>query len=198
MVSLLHLHVDNILSCWFVAIMNIDLFTLPHKALRALVGQTATRLGALDVANAREVEHMQNELHGVVDELQSHGVHEDEFILPLLERHLPDLATRMRAEHAEVGGGLADARRGISAFGAEPRVARQLALYRQLRRFEGLNLRHLDFEETIVMPALWHTAPAEELAHLMAAFRAAHPEAGDLYRHAPEALTVSERTMVGV
>jgi hypothetical protein len=32
----------------------------------------------------------------------------------------------------------------------------------------------------------------------MAAFRAAHPEAGDLYRHAPEALTVSERTMVGV
>jgi iron-sulfur cluster repair protein YtfE (RIC family) len=178
--------------------MNIDLFTLPHKALRALVGLTATRLGALDVAAARDVERLQNELHRLVDELQSHGTHEDEFILPLLERHLPDLATRMRAEHADVGGGLADLRRAIAAFGAAPSVGRQLALYRQLRRFEGLNLRHLDFEETIVMPALWQIAPAQDLADLMAAFRAAHPEAGDLYRHAPEALTVSERTMVGV
>jgi hypothetical protein len=118
--------------------------------------------------------------------------------LPLLERHLPDLATRMRVEHAEVGGSLADVRRGTAVFGSAPSVGRQLALYRQLRRFEGLNLRHLDFEETVLMPALWQTAPAQELADLMAAFRAAHPEAGDLYRHAPEALTVSERTMVGV
>jgi iron-sulfur cluster repair protein YtfE (RIC family) len=178
--------------------MDIDLFTLPHKALRALVGLTATRLGALDVANRRDVEHMQNELHGLVDELQSHGAHEDEFILPLLDRHLPDLATRMRFEHAEVGGGLADVRRATAGFGAEPSMGRQLALYRQLRRFEGLNLRHLDFEETVVMPALWQTAPTQDLADLMAAFRAAHPEAGDLYRHAPEALTFSERTMVGV
>lgn len=192
------LHIDIMLSCWFVVIMNIDLFTLPHKALRALVGSTATRMGALDVESEREVEHMQNELHSLADELQSHGAHEDEFILPLLERHLPDVATRMHAEHAEVGGGLADVRRGISTFGGAPSAGNQLALYRQLRRFEGLNLRHLDFEETIVMPALWQTAPAQELADLMAAFRAAHPDAGDLYRHAPEALTVSERTMVGV
>ena len=192
------LHIDNLLSCWPTVGMNIDLFTLPHKALRALVGLTAIRLGALDAANAREVEQMQDKLHGLADELQSHGAHEDEFILPLLERYLPDLATRMRAEHAEVEGGLADIRRAIAAFGAAPSAARQLALYRQLRRFEGLNLRHLDFEETIVMPALWQAAPAQDLTDLMTEFRAAHPEAGDLYRQAPEALTTGERTMVGV
>jgi hypothetical protein len=63
------LHIDNLLSCWLIVEMNIDLFTLPHKALRALVGVTATRLGALDVANEREVEGLQNELHGLLDEL---------------------------------------------------------------------------------------------------------------------------------
>lgn len=178
--------------------MNIDLFTLPHKALRALTGLTATRLGALDFSDASEVEHMQNGLYALADEIESHGGHEDEFIVPLLKRHLPDIATRMQGEHAEVGAALADVRRAVSTFGTAPSAGNQLALYRQVRRFEGLNLRHLDFEETVVMPALWQAAPARDLADLMAAFHAAHPDAVELYQHAPEALTASERLLVGV
>jgi hemerythrin-like domain-containing protein len=176
--------------------MTIDLFTLPHKTLRTYLGQTATDLGALDIGDVGGLERMQRDLHDLIDELESHGAHEDAVILPLLERRLPDMDNRMRAEHVEVGSALVDLRLGISGLIGEPRAGDPLALYRQLRRFEALNLRHLDFEETIVMPALWRATPASDLVDLMDAFRSAHPEAGDLYRRAPRALTAGERLLV--
>lgn len=178
--------------------MTPDLFTLPHKALRTYVGQTATRLGALDIADAGAVAAIRDDLHALVDELEAHGAHEDEFILPLLERRLPDLATRLQREHAELARALADLRSAVGLLAAEPAAGAQLALYRHLRRFEAMNIRHLDFEETTVMPALWLAAPQAELAGVLTAFKAAHPEAADLYRHAPEALTQDERSLVGL
>ena len=178
--------------------MTPDLFTLPHKALRAYVGLTATRLGALDIADAREVEAMRRDLHALIDELEAHGAHEDEFILPLLERRLPDLATQLHREHAELAGALAGLRRATDLLAAEPAAGEQLVLYRHLRRFEAINMRHLDFEESIVMPALWLATPQAELAGVLTAFKAAHPEAADLYRHAPEALNPGERLLVGI
>lgn len=178
--------------------MTPDLFTLPHKALRTYVGLTATRLGALDIANPSAVAAVQGDLHALINELEAHGAHEDEFILPLLERRLPDLATQLRREHAGLARALADLRSAADLLTAEPAAGVQLSLYRHLRRFEAMNIRHLDFEETSVMPALWLAAPQAELAGVLTAFKAAHPEAVDLYRHAPEALTPDERSLVGL
>jgi iron-sulfur cluster repair protein YtfE (RIC family) len=178
--------------------MTPDLFSLPHKALRTYVGLIATRLGALDTANARAIEQLGNDLHSLIDELEAHGAHEDDFILPLLDRRLPDLAGQMRLEHTGLTEALAGLHHSTDLLAAEPGIASQLALYRQLRRFEAINIRHLDFEETIVMPALWIAAPQAELAGVLTAFKAAHPEAAELYRRAPEALTPAEKALVGV
>ena len=73
-----------------------------------------------------------------------------------------------------------------------------LGLYRALQRLAAENLVHLDHEESVVLPALWVAAPERELAELMAAFRAAHPDAAELYRRWPDALSPAERALVGV
>jgi iron-sulfur cluster repair protein YtfE (RIC family) len=174
----------------------IDLFTLPHKALRAYVGRTATRLGALDVADARAVEELCRDLHALIDELEAHGMHEDEFIAPLLDKHLPDLAGEMRAEHRALSEALERLRQNATIFTAGANAGSHVALYRHLRRFEAVNARHLDFEETKVMPALWLVASEAELAALMNAFNAQHPESIELYRNAPEALNSAEKALV--
>jgi hypothetical protein len=73
-----------------------------------------------------------------------------------------------------------------------------LTLYRSFQRLAATNLMHLDDEETRVMPALWVAAPPDALSDVFARFRAAHPEAVDLYRRWPDALTTDERQLVGV
>jgi hypothetical protein len=60
------------------------------------------------------------------------------------------------------------------------------------------NLLHLDYEETVVMPALWTVAPPSALADVMAEFNAAHPEAVRLFHRWPAALTPTERSNLGI
>ncbi len=178
--------------------MAIDLFTLPHKALRAYFGRTAAALGSLDIDDETLVKAAQLDLHQLVDTLEAHGHHEDEFILPLLDRHLPDVGSRQRADHAELTSSLDDLRRQVDAFAAAPAAGAHLSLYRHLRRTEAANQAHLDHEETSVMPALWVVSPEAELLGVMEAFKAAHPEAAELYRRVPEALSPTERQLVGL
>ena len=58
------------------------------------------------------------------------------------------------------------------------------------------DIAHLDVEETIVMPALWGVVAPAELREVLVSFNAAHPEAADLYRRVPHALTTGERSLV--
>ncbi len=60
-----------------------DLFTLPHKALRALVGATATALGGVDTTNLLAVATVGAQLRCLLTDLDEHGHHEDDFIVPV-------------------------------------------------------------------------------------------------------------------
>jgi hypothetical protein len=173
-----------------------DLFTLPHKALRAFFGTTATAVGSFDAAEVADGSALALRVHELVGEVLSHGEHEDEFVLPLLRRHLPHLDLRMTDEHRRLVAELDALRLTIDVFEREPAPAQQLDLYRHLRRVEAANLAHLDLEETIVMPALWAVTTAEDLAAVLTDFTEAHPDAVQLYRRVPDALTSAERALV--
>lgn len=173
-----------------------DLFTLPHKALRAYFGSMATQVGSLDVTGVDEAAELARLVHDGVETVRAHGGHEDDFVVPLLHRYRPDLERRLLVEHAELGRLLDDLLEHVAAFERTPSQSAQLALYRHVRRVEASNLAHLDMEETILMPALWQLAPPEELLETFTSFKAAHPEAVELYRRAPDALTAAERTIV--
>lgn len=173
-----------------------DLFTLPHKALRAWVGNTATALGGLDIRDLNPVAAVIADLRLVLTDLEDHGHHENGFIVPVLERHVADLADLLRGEHFVLESAIAALRTMVDDFEVQPSPKSQLSLYRELRNFEGRNLAHLDFEETVVMPALWKAVTADELIAAFQAFKAAHPDSDELYQRVPDAITPQERILV--
>lgn len=176
-----------------------DLYSLPHKALRVAVAHAGTVLSATDpsrVAGDLPV------VRAVLADLRSHAAHEDELIHPLLARLVPDVEADLAAQHATLDAALddLDRRLDVLADGA----ARGLVppddlvdLHRAHQRLSAQNLLHLDHEETVAMPALWARASDVSLDALMDRFRAAHPEAVDLYRRWPDGLTADERARVG-
>jgi hypothetical protein len=173
-----------------------DLFTLPHKALRAWIGATATHLGGLDTSDLERRRTVVAQLRLLLADLADHGHHEDDFIVPVLDRHVPELARRLCDEHSSLESAIATLGSIVDEFEQSPSSAVQLSLYRSLRGFEGRNMAHLEFEETEVMPALWQTVTADDLGAVFQAFKAAHPESIELYRRVPDAITANERALV--
>ena len=161
--------------------MKTDLYSLPHKALRDAMASAGAALGA------RTADAVDLALVAIAD-LIAHGEHEDEFIRPVLGRHLPDLAAALDEQHRDLEDLLVVTSRALSADDA----------YRSFQRLVAWNLGHLDHEETVVLPAMWQAVPDEELADVFAAFRAAHPEAGLVYGRWPGHLSAAERSLVGV
>lgn len=183
---------DNILSSCHCIVMLPDFYTLAHKSLRQAVSDTGVLLGGTDPETLPMAAAPVSE---VVAELLSHASHEDHFIEPVLERFLPDIALEITSQHARLGYTIEAVLRQLDALAAEASMPAggPLALYRAYQRMAAANLIHLDYEETVVMPALWTTAPAESLAEVMAAFNAAHPEAAQLFHRWPDSLTPTER-----
>ena len=173
-----------------------DLFTLPHKALRAWVGATATALGGLDTTNFDAIATVVAQLRFLLTDLDGHGHHENHFIVPVLDLHVSALAERLRDEHTALESAIATLGSVVDEFELSPSPTVQLSLYRELRNFEGRNMAHLDFEETVIMPALWQAVAADDLLAVYQAFKAAHPESVELYRRVPGAITPQQRAMV--
>lgn len=176
---------------------SIDLYTLPHKALRDAMGRAGTALAAIEPSTAATSIAV---VADVLDELEAHGAHEDDFIEPVLAAYLPDIEADIAGQHRTLAAAIGGTRRHLDRLAATRQAAPGdlLTLYRSFQCLAAANLLHLDDEETRVMPALWVAAPPDALADLLARFRAAHPEAADLYRRWPDALTAQERQLVGL
>lgn len=175
---------------------RIDLYTLPHKALRVAVAHGGTVLSATDPGR------LDGDLvvvRSVLAELRSHAAHEDEFIHPLLARLVPSVEAELAAQHVELDAGLDGLDRTLDGLeGREATPDEITSLFRAYERVAARNLLHLDHEETVAMPALWAKASNVSLQVLMDRFRAAHPDAAELYQRWPDGLTAAERVLVGV
>jgi hypothetical protein len=174
-----------------------DLYTVAHKSLRLAVSDAALLLGTAEPATAHGV---LAPMVAVLHELHAHAAHEDEFIGPLLGRHLPGLADEIARQHEALGATIDAVHRQGDRLAARAEVepGAPLALYRAFQRLAAANLVHLDHEETVVMPALWTAVSPGALSDLMAAFNLAHPEAAQLFHRWPDALTPTERDRFGI
>ncbi len=108
--------------------------------------------------------------------LDVHSVHEDTYLGPLIERHLPVLATRLQREHVNLDELTAEIRRQLDALtlatGADRRIG-QHRLYLTLSEFTAAYLQHQTTEEVDVLPALNRAAGRDELMAANAALVAA-------------------------
>ncbi len=144
-----------------LALVTIDLYRDIHKGIRAELFAVVSEAGRLDPCDRCARAALADHVSAVADLLDSHAVHEDTVIEPVLLHHRPELAAQMADDHHVLDRrvrkfvALAQHLTHVSA-GDERRAAHEL--YLELASFTGQYLLHQDFEERVLMPALEATA----------------------------------------
>ena len=81
---------------------RFDLFTSIHKAIRAMVYETGSRLQTTDFADEAAAARVVDGLEPVLTLLEEHHETEEQFVFPRVEPFEPQLVGELRAQHQEV------------------------------------------------------------------------------------------------
>jgi len=160
------------------AMTSYDIYKDVHKGLRLGLFGVVQEAGSLDPADDAARAALVDRVGRVATFLDEHAQHEDDYLVPVIDVHAPELAEVIRTDHPvldrRVAGlrGLADEVRVAS--GARARAAVH-TLYLELASFTGAYLQHQDFEERHAMRALAAALPVEELVAIDQAIVASIP-----------------------
>lgn len=153
-----------------------DIFTVVHKAIRALLYDVGAALQRTEFADAAQADALLARLATTVDMVREHARHESRFIFPEMRRFVPGVIDTLEAEHAA-----AELKLDALAFAAgvldnalDP-TAREAAgreLNRAFNDFLGAYLSHLHHEEQTVLPATWEHLSDTEIGALRANIQA--------------------------
>ena len=128
-----------------------------HKGIRAELFAVTGHAGRIDPVSDGVQQELAVHVRAAVEMLQGHAEHEDKAIQPVLEANLPDLATRIEADHELVSAREIELIALVDSSVESPQVLRaQMVhrLYLELADFAGVYLAHQDVEERLVLPAL--------------------------------------------
>lgn len=149
------------------SIPAVDLYRDIHKGIRAELFAVTSTAGSIDPSDRCDRAALSDHISSVAGVLESHAHHEDVVIDPVLERHLPDLASVINDDHErlermfssiiDLGTAVVDV-----AAGEQRRLLQLLHL--DLARFTSSYLEHIDLEERVVMQRLPELLGVEEIA----------------------------------
>ncbi len=149
-----------------------------HKALRATLFDATALVARTEFAHQGEAAAAARTVATLLDLLDGHAHHEEQFVMPELAPHAPALAASLEADHSRLEGLQAELRallpRTCSDVTAEREAAGQL-LGRALTVLVADHLRHMDREESEAMPVLWAYRTEEELDAMDGRIRATIP-----------------------
>jgi hypothetical protein len=152
--------------------MRFNSFNLIHKALRALLYDTALTLQRTDFADVEEANAAIAKVETVIHQFEQHAYHEDTFILPAIEVFNPQLVEDFEKEHVEdieLGNRLNYL---LSMFKAlernDERVQCGSAINKAFREFMVFNIEHMAKEEVDINKTLWQHYTDLELMQLNA------------------------------
>ena len=146
-----------------------DIFTVVHKAIRALLYDLGKALQAADFSEPSS-RHVLDRLRLTLEMLAEHARHEERFIFAEIHRFEPGLVAALEAEHKSVE---AKARRLsmaiddlCAAVDDESRVLSSEALNRRFNEFVAAYFSHLNREEDEVLPATWKHLTDREIGEM--------------------------------
>lgn len=145
--------------------MRLDLYTVIHKALRALLCDTLVAMGRMDASDDAEVAAALAALRRVIALGRHHLHQENQYIHPALEARRRGAACASAKEHTEhetaferLEALALHVERGRGAV----REAAALELYRELALHAAKDFAHMHAEETENNAVLWaHYSDAE-------------------------------------
>jgi hypothetical protein len=162
-----------------------NIFNLIHKALRAMLYDTALTLQQCDFRNREEMETAFEKVESVLKMFEVHASKEDTYILPEVFRHDPVAAAEVESEHGQDELMTMRLHHLIHSYRNATDVrflheAGQAILYLFID-FGAFNLSHMNKEERIINQVLWkhftddeirkiderivQSIPAEEMMH---------------------------------
>ncbi|WP_207495948.1 hemerythrin domain-containing protein [Aridibaculum aurantiacum] len=142
-------------------------FKLVHKALRALLYDTALLVQQTDFADATATADILERLEYVVHHFEQHAHHEDNYIQPAVAAFDPQLAAAFEAEHEEdemLGNQLkALIAMYRSLHTAAERINCGSAISKSFVDFMIFNLQHMAKEESDQNQVLWQNYTDEQI-----------------------------------
>jgi hypothetical protein len=139
--------------------MRFNPFNQIHKALRALLFDTALTLQQTDFTNPEEAEPALEKVKQVLQMFDKHAEHEDKFVLPAIQQYEPSLVDAFEQEHVE-DHALAERLRSLVAiFEIEQtnpgKTQTGHSILHSFIAFVAFNLDHMAKEETVLNERLW-------------------------------------------
>lgn len=127
-----------------------------HKGIRADLFAVTHAAGEIDPSSDSDRRAVADHVRAALALLVNHAEHEDQWVQPLLDQHLPHLAERVAADHPVLEARIDDlaGRAQENAFATTELRWRTHQLYIELASFTSAYLAHQDFEEREIMPAL--------------------------------------------
>lgn len=149
-----------------------------HKALRAMLYDTALQLQLTDYDQQEEALHSLDKLAELLFVFERHAHHEDHFILPALGDQHKALVREFEAEHDKdewLTGMLTTL---IEKYREEQPALRQqtgTAIQLRFQEFVAFNLYHMNKEEEMINPILWELYTDEGIMAIQKAILAQIP-----------------------
>jgi len=147
--------------------MRYNTFYQVHKALRAMLYDTATELQRTDFNNESEVTSLLANITTVVDVFDKHAYNEDHFVFSAVEQYEPSVVDAFEQEHVRDHELSTQLRTLINIYRSletdEERIELGSALRKAFVDFITFNLVHMAKEEDIINNLLWRYYTDEQI-----------------------------------
>lgn len=148
---------------------RFDIYSLPHKGIRAALAGALAGAGRLDWRDHEDTAHMVDTVRELATLCRVHLAIEERFIHPAMEARRPGSAGDTADEHRRHLADIDRLEQCALELSHLPALRREITardLYRQLAHFTADNLRHMDREESVNARVLWETHDDAELVAL--------------------------------
>ena len=147
--------------------MRYNTFYQVHKALRAMLYETAIELQRTDFNNEEETTLLLNEITTVLDVFDKHAYHEDHFVFAAMQEFEPSVIDSFEQEHVK-DHELATSLETLiniyhSPISDEERMQLGSAMRKAFVEFLSFNLVHMAKEEDIINNLLWRYYSDEQI-----------------------------------
>jgi hypothetical protein len=147
--------------------MRYNTFYFVHKALRAMLYETATELQRTDFNNDEEAAALIANINLVVDSFDKHAHNEDHFVFPAVEQYDPSVVDAFEQEHVKDHELSNKLRSLIKIYHSlemnEEKIQLGSAMRKAFVDFLSFNLVHMAKEEDIINNLLWRYYTDEQI-----------------------------------